>query len=285
MTVLEVIQRSTEFLIRKGVESPRLQSELLLAHVLKVPRMKLYLAFDQSVPIEAEASMRSLVQRRGTREPLQHLTGTTCFLGIDLETTKAALIPRPETEVLAERARQEMQKASPESPLEAIDFGTGSGCLAIALALQSPYCLVHAIDSSEDALALSQKNAQRHQVTEQIRFYHGDGFSPLPKNLLVDLMVSNPPYIPTTEIAELQPEVRQYDPRLALDGGEDGLNFFRLLATEGTRFLKPGKMLMTEFGDGQEVEVSKKFSGERWEIQELIKDLTGRPRILVARKR
>ena len=229
MTVLEAIQKSAEFLGKKNVESPRLHAELLLAHLLKLPRMKLYLNFERALtPAETDA-FRELVKRRGQREPLQHIVGSTSFCGYEIAVNRRALVPRPETELLAEFGWQYLSTLNSQ-PSTVLDFGTGTGCIAIALAAKCPDAKITALDSSADALALAKQNAAANQVAERIEFLHGDGFAAL-ENLGVrrhvgafeggdmsphskfDLLISNPPYIPSAEIATLQPEVRYFDPR------------------------------------------------------------------------
>jgi release factor glutamine methyltransferase len=281
VTILEVIQRSTDFLAKRGIESPRLQVELLLAHVLKLPRMKLYLSFDRAL-LEAElTTLRTLIQRRARREPLQHITGSTSFCGLEISVNSSVLVPRPETESLAEQAWKYLQTVNPP-PVMALDFGTGSGCLAIALTLKCPGCRVHAVDISTDALAVARTNAAAHRVEGQIEFHTGDGFAALPPDVRFDCIVSNPPYIPTTEIPQLEPEVRDFDPRLALDGGADGLDFYRRLAAEADAWLKPQGRLMAEFGDGQATAIVPLFSTNGWQIDSVEKDLDGRERCFVA---
>ncbi len=250
MTVNEVIQRGAEFLQRHGVESPRLQSELLLACVLKLPRLQLYLNHDRPVAEPELGAVRALVQRRARREPLQHLVGSTSFCGLEIAVSPAALIPRPETETLVELALAALKRAGPAEPA-VLDFGTGTGCVAIALAAQCPAARVHALDVSAAALTLARANAEHHGLAGRLGFHHGDGFRALPAEMQFDLLVSNPPYIPTADIAALQPEVRDYDPRAALDGGADGLNFYRLLAGEAPAWLKAGGGPFAECGDGQ----------------------------------
>ena len=283
MTVLEVIQRSSEFLARKGVESPRLQIELLLAHVLQVPRLKLYLNFERRLTDAELDVLRALVTRRGEREPLQHILGSVSFCGLELEVNREVLIPRPETELLAERACEYLARLDSSAPI-ILDFGTGSGCLAIVLAVRFPAAQVHALETSEAALAVARRNADRHQVGARIQFHHGPDLAALSAGLQFDLLVSNPPYIPSGEIAALQPEVRDHDPRPALDGGPDGLKFFRLLATEAAGRMTPGGCAMLEFGDGQGEAVSDIFSQQGWRIEALEKDYSGRARILIARR-
>ena len=238
MTVLEVIQRSGDYLARKGVESPRLQIELLLAQVLQMPRLKLYLNFERVLTEPELATLRAGVRRRGEREPLQHILGTASFCGLEIEVNSQVLIPRPETELLAEKAWQFLQ-TRPVEAQTALDFGTGSGCLAVALAVKCPSARIHALDKSSEALAVARRNALRNGVDGRIDFRESDGLSALPRELQFDLLVSNPPYIPTAEIAGLQPEVKDHDPRLALDGGADGLEVYRRLVVEALPFLRP----------------------------------------------
>jgi release factor glutamine methyltransferase len=285
VTVLEAIQRSTEFLTKKGVESPRLQAELLLAHLLKLPRMQLYLNFERALtPAEVEGS-RELIRRRGQREPLQHIVGSTSFCGLEIAVNRDVLIPRPETELLAERGWTFLNQLSTiNSPSTALDFGTGSGCVAIALASKCTTAEVYATDISRGALALARQNAARHGLGERIRFLEGDGFSVLPEGTSLDLVISNPPYIPSGEIATLEPEVRDHDPRGALDGGADGLDYGRRLAAEAARFLKPEGRLMLEFGDGQATPLRGILELEKWVVERVEEDYTHRPRIMVARR-
>lgn len=281
VTVLEVIQRSTEFLQRHGVDSPRLQIELLLAHVLKLPRLQLYLNHDRALAEPELAALRALVQRRAKREPLQHLVGSTSFFGLEISVSPDALIPRPETETLVELALASLAKCPAPQPT-VLDFGTGTGCIVLTLAVKCPSALVHALDISDAALALARSNAERTAMAGRITFHLGDGFGALPAELRFDLIVSNPPYIPAVEIATLQPEVRDFDPRLALDGGADGLDFYRLLATEAPARLNTGGAFFAEFGDGQENAVEALFTSAGWQRVSLHRDLSGRPRIVEA---
>ncbi len=282
MTVLEGIQKSTEFLAKKEIDSPRLQAELLLAHVLNLPRMQLYINFERVLtPVEVDG-FRALLRRRGRREPWQHIAGSTSFCGLEIPVNRHVLIPRPETELLAE-AGWNFLSTIKHQPSTAFDFGTGSGCIAIALAVKCPAAQVYATDISDEALELAKRNAARHQVADRMQFLNADGFAGLPDGLRFDLIVSNPPYIPSAEIESLQPEVRDHDPRPALDGGPDGLEYFRRLAAEAPRFLKPEGRLMLEFGDGQAQAVSKIFEDRNWIVDAVHEDYTHRPRFLVAR--
>lgn len=284
MTVLEVIQKSSEFLSRKGVDSPRLQVELLLAHVLKTPRLHLYLNFERVLTQQEVDTTRELIRRRGTREPLQHLTGSVSFCGLELEVNRSVLIPRPETEQLAELAWTSLAKLTSTHPTPvALDYGTGSGCLAISLAHHVPNARIHALDISPEALATAQRNATRHALHSRIQFHLADSLlHPDAPTDPVDLLVSNPPYIPTAEIDTLEPEVRDHDPRMALDGDSDGLRFYRHLASHAAQVLRPGGTLLIEFGDGQEHSLAPLFQAHNWVVDGVHPDYTGRQRFLVA---
>ena len=323
MTVLEAIQKSADFLAKKGVESPRLQIELLLAHLLKLPRMNLYLNFERTLaPAETDA-LRELVRRRGQREPLQHIIGSTSFCGLEIAVNRHALVPRPETELLAELGWEflnqhsegrvprasNLKKEDGDSynpSLRALDFGTGTGCIAIALAVKCPAAKITATDVSTDALALAKENAAKNNVAERIDFLQSDGFAALTERWgesprepgkdvpncgspgvsphQFNLIISNPPYVPSVEIATLQPEVRDFDPRGALDGGTDGLDFYRLIASQAVAFLKPGGKVMLEFGDGQAGAIRQIFENEKWIVEAVKEDYSQRARILIVRR-
>jgi release factor glutamine methyltransferase len=281
MTVLEGIQKSTEFLTKKDIESPRLQAELLLAHILKLPRMKLYLNFERALTETETDTFRELVKRRAQREPLQHITGSTSFCGLEIAVNRHVLVPRPETEILAELGWKYLNELPPTP--SALDFGTGSGCIAIALAVKCPAAKIVVLDVSTEALELAKQNAVQNNAAERIEFLHGDGFAALQEPTQFDLIISNPPYIPTAEIATLQPEVRDFDPRGALDGGADGLDFYRRFAREARSFLKSGGKIMLEFGDGQADSIRKIFEEQNWIVEAIREDYTQRQRILIAR--
>jgi release factor glutamine methyltransferase len=277
VTVLEAIQKSAEFLAKRGVDSPRLQAELLLAHRLKMPRMKLYLNFDRALSAEDTDTYREWIKRRSQREPLQHIIGTTSFCGYEIIVNRHALVPRPETEILAESGWTFLSTLNSAS---ALDVGTGTGCIAIALAAKCPNAKISATDISPGALALAKENAVKNNV--QIEFLGGDGFATLPPEARFDLIISNPPYIPTAEIETLQPEVRDFDPREALNGGADGLDFYRRFAAEAKNFLKPDGKIMLEFGDGQAPAIRKIFENEKWIVEAVKDDYSQRARILIA---
>jgi release factor glutamine methyltransferase len=281
MTVLEAIQKSREFLEGKGVESARLESELLLGQVLKLPRLQLYLKFDRELNGGETAALRELVKRRGTREPLQHILGSAGFCGLEIAVNRDVLVPRPETEILAEHGWKFLNGLS--RPATFLDFGTGSGCIAIALCRKAKEATGVALDQSDAALEVAQRNAAANHVVGRLRFARSDGFSGMAAGSKFDLIISNPPYIATGEIAALQIEVRDFDPRPALDGGTDGLDFYRLLAGNAGELLEPGGKLMVEFGDGQKKGVAELLEGGGWIVETVELDFTKRPRVLIAR--
>jgi release factor glutamine methyltransferase len=284
VTILEAIQRSAGFLGKRGVAAPRLQVELLLAHALKMPRMNLYLNFERALSAPETETLRELVRRRGQREPLQYIVGSTSFCGLELAVSRHVLVPRPETEMLAERAWKFLGQLPPDGPARALDLGTGSGCLAIALAVHAPRARVEATDLSEDALNTARQNAASLEVEGRIDFLLGDGFAALNPENRFDLIVSNPPYIATAEIQTLEPEVRDYEPRMALDGGPDGLVFYRRIAAGAGAFLRPGGRVMLELNDHGAEKVGEIFERKGWKIEAIEPDYNQYQRIFIAHK-
>jgi release factor glutamine methyltransferase len=287
VTVLEAIKKSAEFLEKKGVDSARLNAELLLAHVLKLPRMRLYLTFEKRLADAEVTTLRGLVVRRGQREPVQQILGTANFCGLELDVNRHVLVPRPETEVLAETAFELLKglAATGVSQPSVLDVGTGSGCLAIAIARAFTEARVVAVDVSPEALSLARENAVRHGLGDRISFLESNLFSVVPPTPPFDLIVSNPPYIPDADIGALQPEVRDFEPRAALDGGPDGLDFYRRLAVEAPGRLSAVGVMCFEFGDGQAADIGKILAGENWIVEPPREDYTRRQRVLIARRK
>lgn len=243
MTVLEVLTAATDYLDKQGVESPRLNAEHLLAHVLcKKNRIELYLEFERPLGEKERAPLRDLVRQRAERRPLQHLLGTVEFLGHTFATDARALIPRPETEQLVELvlAACEFERA--------LDVGTGSGVIALSLALKRPRAIVTGCDISPEALALAGENAARHNLVDRVQLIASDLLNNIPGP--VDVIVANLPYIPEAEIKDLSREVR-HDPVLALAGGADGLDLIRRLVAGAPAALSPGGLLALEIGHDQ----------------------------------
>lgn len=251
-TSLKLIAWTQEYLANKGVDNARREAEWLLCAATGLDRVGLYLNFEKPLNPDELAAYRSMVVRRGKREPLQHLLGTQEFAGLDFEVTPAVLIPRHDTETVLEEA---LTRGTDAKCL--LDIGTGSGCLAITLALRLPAAAVTAVDISASALVVARRNAER--LGAPVEFLEGSLFEPV-HGRTFDLIISNPPYIPTAEIEQLQPEVRDYDPRLALDGGLDGLNFYATLIPQAINYLNSGSWLLLEIGAGQEADVQRLFA-------------------------
>jgi release factor glutamine methyltransferase len=218
--------------------------------------------------------------RRGNHEPLQHIIGSTSFCGLPIIVTPSVLIPRPETEVLAQESWMFLNAIPNETTF--LDLGTGSACIPIAIAAHAKKSRAVAVDISKDALAIAKQNIEQNSLADRIELREGDFLAALQPAERFDVIVSNPPYIPTAEVELLQPEVRDHDPRLALDGGADGLKFHRALAQGAAQFLKPGGRLLIEFADGQGEALRELFGCHGWHIHGLIRDLSGTDRILSA---
>jgi len=280
MTIRDAIQSAEARFKEAGIDSARLDAELLLGHLLDVPHLQVWLRQAEPLTPSQAGKWERLIARRESREPLQHITGWTAFLDLELHVNRDVLIPRPETEVLAQLAIERL--AALASPARALDWGTGSGCLALSLAKAVPAARITAVDASADALRIARANAIAQGLADRIRFVEGSGFGALGESPTeFDLIVSNPPYIPTAEIQELDPEVRDHDPRLALDGGPDGLDCYRELARTALPWLRPGGPLLLECGDGQAGPVADLFRGAGWLQESIEKDLSGRDRVLI----
>ena len=250
-TTLKVLTWTKEYLSAKGIENARLEAEWLLCAATGLDRVGLYLNFDKPLNEDELASFRSMVARRARREPLQHILGSQEFYGLEFEVSLDVLIPRHDTEALVAEALARRPKAR-----SVLDIGTGSGCIAVALASHMQGAAVTAIDISQAALAVAQRNAGRNGVA--IEFLAGSLLEPVAGRSF-DLIVSNPPYIPTADIDALEPEVRDFDPRGALDGGPDGLGVYRALIPAAPGHLNPDGWLLVEVGIGQAPAVVELF--------------------------
>ena len=278
LTVLEVIKKTTEFFAGKGIESPRLNAELLVGHALALKRMQLYLQFERPLSAAELELIRPLVRRRGLREPVQYILGETEFFGLKLKVDKRALIPRPETERLVELVTQRL--SSPPSTI--LDLGTGSGAIALALAKQYVDARVTALDASEDALSLARENAASTQFAERVTILNSNWYAAIPADGRFDLIIANPPYLTADETLQATPEVRSHEPASALTSAEGGLADLRAIIAEAPRFLAPGGLLALETGIAQHAEL-KRLAGEAgFPRTESHPDLTGRDRYILA---
>jgi release factor glutamine methyltransferase len=278
MTVLELLQTTTAYFGKKGVEQPRLSIEHLLADSLGKKRIELYLEFDRSLSALELEPLREKVRRRAEGEPLQHLLGHWDFYGRTFKTDKRALIPRPETELLVDTLLKEVIKGEPSTRL--VDVGTGSGVLAITLALERPELEVFALDLSEEALALARENAERLGVLDRVAFRRSDLLEGIEGPF--HWVVANLPYIPTSDLNGLQREVK-YDPGLALDGGKDGLTIIKRLIESVPGKIASNGMIALEIGQGQSQRVLGFLADHNYRDISIKKDYQGVERLLIAR--
>lgn len=282
-TAASLVEEARDRLAARGVSDPGRDAELLLARVLDVERPQLHLRPDSEVGAEAAARFRLLVSCRAEREPLQYLLGEQEFWSLPFKVTPAVLIPRPETEHLVETL---LRETLPPEPL-LLDLGTGSGCLAVAAAHELKGARVVATDVSEEALLVARGNALRNGVLDRITFLPGDLFDPLERFTRggFDAILSNPPYIGDRDLAGLEPEVRDHEPRRALSPGPDALLLHRRIAAEALAWLRPGGRLILEIGAGQEEALKHLYAAASgFEDCQVMKDLAGIPRVLSARR-
>jgi release factor glutamine methyltransferase len=279
-TIRKLLEWTTKFLQDKGAADARLDAQLLLAEALGCSRTALYMRYDESPPEGPRTRFRELVQERAKGRPVAHLLGRKEFFSLDFEVGPAVLVPRPETELVVVEA---LAVAKAMAAPRVLDVGTGSGCIAVAVAKRHKAAQLTAIDLSEEALAVARRNAERHAVGERIRFLHGDLFAPLGEEQF-ELILSNPPYVRAGDIAALAVEVRDHDPRLALDGGPDGLAVIERLVAGAAAHLAPGGWLIFEIGLGQEADARALLERAGWEAGKAVVDHAGLPRVMKARR-
>lgn len=276
-TIKALLAWTADHFAKKGLDSPRLDAELLLAHVLNCKRIDLIVRYDEQPNDSQRATFRELLQKRLERCPTAYLVGTREFYLLPFEVNSAVLIPRPDTETLVDVAMEFLKKRPAPAVL---DIGTGSGCIAVCLAHMAKAATVTAVDVSPDAVAVAQRNAKRNDVADRVTLKVGNLFAPVEPGSTFDLIVSNPPYIPPSELETLMPEVKDHEPRIALDGGTDGLSFYRRLTAECLGWLKPNGMLAVEIGHTQDGAVRELFESSGLKAVKLIKDRAGRPRVV-----
>lgn len=281
-TVLRLIRWSAEYLAGKGVESARLDAEHLLAHALDTGRLQLYLQYDRPLTPDELAAFKPLLLRRGKREPLQYVVGRTAFRDLDLCTDPRVLIPRPETEQLVQLVLDECRERPGGTVL---DIGTGSGCIALSLAREGTFDRVVATDTSADAIDVARLNAEAASLAVPVDFRVGDLFAPVAGERF-DVVVSNPPYVGEDEASELEPEVRDWEPRSALFAGPSGFSVLDRLFGEMGEHIRPGGLLALEVGMSQAEAVAQRIaSAGGFDDAEVRRDLAGRRRFVLARRR
>jgi len=284
-TIQKLLNWVTEYLGTKGIDSPRLSAELLLSHILAKKRIELYTQFDRTVTEDQLSRLHNLVKRAGQHEPVAYLVGKTEFYSLELNVTPDCMIPRPETELLVERAIELLRTSSGTQLV--CDLCTGSSCIAIAIAKNCPAARIIASDISDDALKVAAQNVQKHQLDERVELLCGDLFEPVTARLpgdRFDLIVCNPPYVSAAEYEALDRTVKDYEPRLALWAGADGLDICRRVIEEAGGFLKPGGALMLEIGcpQGRAIKELLEQAGTFAEIK-IERDFQNHDRIAIAK--
>ena len=280
-TVLKLLEWSKQFFTEKGIDSPRLDAELLLSHVLGIDRVRLYMEYDRPLVQSELDAYRALVKRRAAREPVAYITGTRGFWSLDLHVDRRALIPRPETEVLVE----EVLKRIPEdSTATLVDVGTGTGAIALAVASERPGLRLLATDASAEALALARENAAATGLSARIEFLEGDLLASVPAQLRLDYVASNPPYVADSVRDELEPEVRDWEPAAALFAGSDGLDVIRRLAGDALARLSRGGFLTVEIGFDQGSTAPEVLRKAGFADVVVRNDYSGHPRVVTGRK-
>ncbi len=285
--ILDILKLSSDYLAKKGIENARLNAELLLGNVLKLNRVQLYLNFERPLAPEELEAYRQLLRRRAAHEPIQYILGETEFFSLKFKLNRSTLIPRPETELLVDTVIEQCRIRYITKDLISIcDIGTGCGNIAIALAKHLPNSQVMAIDTHPEAIKIAEQNAAAHEVGDRIKFIQYDILSQDQKIAGgFDVVVSNPPYISRQEFDQLPNEVKNFEPRIALAGGEDGLDFYRKIAKLAPSLLLASGFVAVEIGATQFDAVFELFSTTKiFQSIELIRDLNGLPRVVLAKR-
>ncbi|HMD13048.1 MAG TPA: peptide chain release factor N(5)-glutamine methyltransferase [Bacteroidota bacterium] len=282
-SILSLIDRGTQFLQEKEIESARLNCELLLCHVLHCRRIDLYVKFDQPLSTDELGIFKKLLQRRAAREPLQYITGTTDFMGLQFAVDPRVLIPRPETELLVEEIIT-LSKNKPDDVRRILEIGTGSGNIAVSLAKFIPECCVETIEHSDDAISLARENILRHQCGDHVKVFKGNILQDCSSILhdRYDVIIANPPYISAEEFHMLPPEVKNFEPALALTDGADGLSFYRVIAKLGIEHLQQNGWVVVEIAYDMADQVVQIFSKPEYSGIQTIRDYDQNIRIVKA---
>lgn len=285
-SVRSALLEGTQFLLAARIESARLDAEVLLRHVLGMEQAELHLNCDTWVSVADERRFRELLLRRARREPVAYITGRKEFWSLDFVVTSDVLVPRPETELLVEVALENLRPVAGNPALQVLDLGTGSGAITVCLAKECPKACLWAVDVSCAALAVARLNGERHGVGSRIRFLQGDFLEPLTlERGSFDLIVSNPPYIRSGELSKLAPEVREWEPMMALDGGMDGLDAYRPIIDRAHDYLRDGGRIVLEIGADMADEVARLLVGTgHYAGISVHQDYAGKDRVIAATK-
>lgn len=280
LTILNAVNLSAEYLEKKGIEDSKRNAELLLCKILNCNRLYLYLNFDRPLAEDEINAYRVLIKRRAGREPLQYITGKVEFYGLELIVNNSVLIPRPETEILVEI----IVKENKETGKKILDIGTGSGNIAIALAVNLPDAEITALDNSNDALSVAEQNSVLNKCRDRIQFLNRDIFSDIPADSEYDIIVSNPPYVSKTDFNDLQPELRIYEPRTALSDESDGLSFYKRIVEMSEQILNEKGKIYFEMGQGQCLKVKELLLEYGYSDLKISKDYQNIERIISGEK-
>ena len=286
-TIIKLLQWAASYLKTHDIDSPRATGEILLAHALKCERIALYLNYDQPLIGDELQVFKTLIQRRIRREPVAYILGVKEFWSLDFEVTRDVLIPRPETECLVETALDTLSRLAPSQSWRILDIGTGSGAIIIALAVQQPRHTYFASDRSIPAVRVARRNAKRHNLDGLIHFFNADWLKALnPNPSAFDMIISNPPYIPSGVIDGLQPEIHSYEPTAALDGSGDGLKCFKEIIAAAHRYLEPDGVLLLEIGYDQRDDVRRLVDDSgHYKDFKCTNDYSGHNRVVSIQKR
>jgi len=276
LTLVDILKRTEQLFTTKGIDSARLDAELLLAHALDLDRVQLYVEFNRPLEETELAKLRPLVRRRANREPVAWITGTKGFYTIDLAVHRDVLVPRPDTELLVERT---LALLPIDDEMFVADVGTGTGAVGLAIAKERPQTKIYATDVSDAALQCAQANVASLDLSKRVAVLKGSLLEPIPEHRPIDIVVSNPPYIATPILNSLEPEVRDHEPRLALDGGTDGLDIYRALIVQALKRAK--RAVLMEIGHDQGAAIQQLFTQHMTEGEiSLFKDLAGHDRVV-----
>jgi release factor glutamine methyltransferase len=274
----KALNKAREILGKKGVSNAGLDSTILLAHALLVSKDWVIFNPDFRLSEEQQKTFFDLIARRANREPVSHLVGKREFFGEDFLVSRDVLDPRPDSEILIESVLKKFPNR--EEKLKILELGVGSGCLIITLLTAYKNAAGKAVDISEKALEVAQQNSEKHQTNSRLKLLKSNLFSALNPQEKFDLIISNPPYIPAADIEELEPEVRIHEPRNALDGGQDGLDFYRKIAAEAKKFLEESGKIFLEIGHDQSKAVTEIFAQNSFQLTSSFLDLSGVTRVL-----
>ena len=275
LTIVEVLQRTDQYFRKLGIASPRLDTELLMGHVLGMDRLRLYLEHDRPLTQHELDVLRKLVRRRASREPMAYILGTKGFYNHDFVVDKHVLCPRPDTETLVEAC---LPLLKPDQTWYLADIGCGSGCIGLSLTAAHPGVRLYATDISDHALECTRKNTEKLELSDRVAILKGPFLEPIPPNRPIDIVLSNPPYIPTADIDQLEPEVSVHEPRMALDGGPDGLDLYRQLLPKAASRARVA--VLVEVGQHQAEHVAALMQEQQLSVT-IHKDLAGIQRVVM----